>query len=63
MNPLGSRALYLYRGDRDTMYRIHGTPQPWTLGRAQGSGCIRTHNEWIVDLYERAPIGTRVWIS
>ncbi|MDV7144366.1 L,D-transpeptidase [Tropicimonas sp. TH_r6] len=59
-NPLGARALYLYRGGRDTRYRIHGTPQPWTIGRGVSSGCIRLTNEAIVDLYNRVPIGTRV---
>ena len=59
-NPLGARALYLYRGSRDTMYRIHGTPQPWTIGRSVSSGCIRLHNDHIVDLYDRVPVGTTV---
>ncbi|MFD0982027.1 L,D-transpeptidase [Tropicimonas aquimaris] len=59
-NPLGARALYLYRGGRDTMYRIHGTPQPWTIGRSVSSGCIRLHNDHIVDLYDRVPVGTSV---
>lgn len=59
-NPLGARALYLYRGGRDTMYRIHGTPQPWTIGRAVSSGCIRLFNSDIVDLYELVDVGTTV---
>ncbi|EKE43755.1 ErfK/YbiS/YcfS/YnhG [Oceaniovalibus guishaninsula JLT2003] len=59
-NPLGARALYLYRGNRDTMYRIHGTPQPWTIGRAVSSGCIRLTNDDIVDLYNATEIGTTV---
>lgn len=59
-NPLGARALYLYRGNRDTMYRIHGTREPWTIGRNVSSGCIRLFNSAIEDLYERVPIGTRV---
>ncbi|NDR58015.1 L,D-transpeptidase [Aliiruegeria sabulilitoris] len=61
-NPLGARAMYLYRGGRDTRYRIHGTPQPWTIGRSVSSGCIRLTNEAVVDLYERVAIGTRVTI-
>ncbi|MFV0359314.1 L,D-transpeptidase [Tropicimonas sp.] len=61
-NPLGARALYLYRGGRDTRYRIHGTPQPWTIGRSVSSGCIRLHNDAIIDLYNRAPVGTRVTV-
>jgi lipoprotein-anchoring transpeptidase ErfK/SrfK len=59
-NPLGARALYLYRGSRDTMYRIHGTPQPWTIGRAVSSGCIRLTNDDVIELYPRVPLGTRV---
>lgn len=59
-NPLGARAMYLYRGGRDTHYRIHGTPQPFTIGRAVSSGCIRLLNDDVIDLYERVEIGTRV---
>lgn len=61
-NPLGARALYLYQGDRDTLYRIHGTNQPWTIGTAASSGCIRMLNHDIVDLYNRVPVGTRVTV-
>lgn len=60
LNPLGSRALYLYRGSRDTLMRIHGTPEPWTVTRATSSGCVRMNNDYILDLYARTPIGTRV---
>ena len=60
MNPLGSRALYLHRGGRDTLYRIHGTPQPWTIGQSFGSGCIRLVNDHVEDLYGRVPKGARV---
>jgi lipoprotein-anchoring transpeptidase ErfK/SrfK len=59
-NPLGARALYLYQGNRDTLYRIHGTPQPWTIGRSFSSGCIRLQNEHVVELYDHVPIGTKV---
>ncbi len=59
-NPLGARALYLYQGNRDTLYRIHGTNDPSTIGRAVSSGCIRMLNEEIIELYEKVPIGTRV---
>ncbi len=55
-NPLGARALYL----GSTLYRIHGTNAPWTIGGAVSSGCIRMRNEDVVDLYERVPVGTRV---
>jgi lipoprotein-anchoring transpeptidase ErfK/SrfK len=59
-NPLGARALYLYRGGRDTMFRIHGTNQPSTIGHAVSSGCVRMLNHDVIDLYQRAPVGTRV---
>jgi lipoprotein-anchoring transpeptidase ErfK/SrfK len=59
-NPLGSRALYLYRGGHDTMFRIHGTNQPNTIGRAVSSGCVRMLNHDVIDLYERVPVGARV---
>ena len=59
-NPLGARALYLYRGKRDTMYRIHGTTQPWSIGRAVSSGCIRMLNAHVSDLYARVPTGASV---
>jgi lipoprotein-anchoring transpeptidase ErfK/SrfK len=59
-NPLGARALYLYQGKVDTLYRIHGTGEPASIGRAVSSGCIRLLNADVVDLYERVPIGTRV---
>jgi lipoprotein-anchoring transpeptidase ErfK/SrfK len=52
-NPLGARALYLYRDGADTLYRIHGTPEPWTIGTEASSGCIRMINEDIIDLYHR----------
>ncbi|RIY02829.1 L,D-transpeptidase [Aureimonas flava] len=59
-NPLGARALYLYRGGGDSMFRIHGTNQPWTIGLNMSSGCIRMMNEDVSHLYERAARGTRV---
>jgi lipoprotein-anchoring transpeptidase ErfK/SrfK len=59
-NPLGARALYLYQGKVDTLYRIHGTTQPWSIGKSLSSGCIRMMNQDIIDLYNRAPIGTKV---
>jgi lipoprotein-anchoring transpeptidase ErfK/SrfK len=59
-NPLGARALYLYQGNRDTLYRIHGTFEPWTIGTDVSSGCIRMLNEEVADLYLRTPVGTRV---
>lgn len=59
-NPLGARALYLYRGSRDTMYRLHGTNVPSSIGQAVSSGCIRLFNHDIIDLHDRARIGTPV---
>ncbi len=59
-NPLGARALYLYKGSRDTYYRIHGTTQPWSIGRSVSNGCIRMINDHAIDLYNRVPMGTKV---
>ncbi|GLK81508.1 L,D-transpeptidase [Methylopila turkensis] len=59
-NPLGARALYLHRGGRDTLFRIHGTNEPHTIGRAMSSGCIRMINFDVEDLYTRVPIGAKV---
>mgnify|MGYP002621974008 CR=1 FL=1 len=59
-NPLGSRALYLYKGGRDTMYRIHGTMDPSSIGKATSAGCIRLFNQDIMDLFDEIPSGTAV---
>jgi lipoprotein-anchoring transpeptidase ErfK/SrfK len=59
-NPLGARALYLWQGNKDTLYRIHGTIEPWTIGKNVSSGCIRMINQDVIDLYERTPIGAKV---
>ncbi|WP_419914855.1 L,D-transpeptidase [Hoeflea sp.] len=59
-NPLGARALYLHRGGRDTIYRIHGTNQPWTIGQNMSSGCIRMMNSDVKHLYRRTPVGAKV---
>lgn len=61
-SPLGARALYLYRGGRDTMFRIHGTNDLASIGNSGSAGCIRLFNHDIIDLYERIPMGTRVVI-
>ena len=61
-NPLGARALYLYQGNRDTLYRIHGTGEPGSIGNAVSSGCIRLLHADVIDLYERVPVGTRVLV-
>ncbi len=59
-NPLGARALYLYQGNVDTLYRIHGTNQPWSIGKALSSGCVRLLNKDVEDLYTRVPMGAVV---
>ena len=59
-NPLGARALYLYRGGRDSMFRIHGTIQNDSIGHATSAGCIRLFNQDAIDLYNRVDLGTRV---
>lgn len=59
-NPLGSRALYLYRDGRDTLYRIHGTTEPSSIGRSVSNGCIRMINAHVEELYERVQIGAKV---
>jgi lipoprotein-anchoring transpeptidase ErfK/SrfK len=59
-NPLGARALYLYAGNKDTLYRIHGTNQPEHIGQAISSGCIRMRNEDVIDLYDRVKLGSTV---
>lgn len=59
-NPLGARALYLYKNGKDTLYRIHGTTDPMALGTEVSSGCIRMLNEDVIDLYDHVSIGARV---
>jgi len=59
-NPLGARAMYLYRGGRDTYFRIHGTVQNESIGRATSAGCIRLFNQDAIDLYDRVERGARV---
>jgi len=59
-NPLGARALYLYNNGRDTLYRIHGTNDPQSIGLSLSSGCVRLFNHDIVDLYSRVTVGSKV---
>jgi lipoprotein-anchoring transpeptidase ErfK/SrfK len=61
-NPLGARALYLFRDGRDTYYRIHGTTNPETIGSSVSNGCIRLRNEDVMALYENVAIGTHVTV-
>lgn len=59
-NPLGARALYLYRDGRDTFYRLHGTNEPASIGTMVSSGCVRLMNQDIIDLHRRVPVNTKV---
>ena len=59
-NPLGARALYLFQGNKDTLFRIHGTNEPKSIGKAVSSGCIRMLDSDVIDLYQRVAKGTRV---
>ena len=52
-NPLGARALYIFQNGQDTGYRIHGSPEWWSIGQSMSSGCIRLMNQDIIDLYNR----------
>lgn len=60
MNPLGARALYVFKNGVDTGYRIHGSPEWWSIGQSMSSGCIRLINQDIIDLYNRTPVGTAI---
>lgn len=59
-NPLGARALYIFEDGKDTLYRLHGTPEAWSIGKAVSSGCVRLLNQDIVDLYNRVPARTPI---
>ena len=61
-NPLGARAMYLYQNGHDTMFRIHGTNQPQSIGLAMSSGCVRMMNHDVIDLYSRVGVGDRVYV-
>ena len=61
-NPLGARALYLYQNGNDTLFRIHGTTEPLSIGTKASSGCIRMVNQDVIELYRRVPIGSRVLV-
>jgi lipoprotein-anchoring transpeptidase ErfK/SrfK len=62
-NALGARALYLYNKGGDTGYRLHGTPEWWSIGKAMSSGCIRMINQDVIDLYSRADVGAKVIVK
>ncbi len=59
----GPRALYLFQNGQDTLYRLHGTPEWWTIGKAVSSGCVRFMNHDIIDLYDRASAGATVIVN
>ena len=59
-NPLGARAMYLWQDNKDTLFRIHGTIEPWTIGTNVSSGCIRMINQDAIDLYQRVAVGAKV---
>ena len=61
-NPMGARALYLYDGGRDTYYRIHGTPDPDSIGQSYSSSCVRLTNDHVAELYDMFPVNTQVFI-
>jgi lipoprotein-anchoring transpeptidase ErfK/SrfK len=61
-NPLGPRAMYLFRDGKDLGYRLHGTLEPWSIGSNVSSGCVRMFSEDVIDLYQRCPMGTRVLV-
>lgn len=61
-NPLGARALYIFKDGRDTLYRLHGNPEWWSIGKAVSSGCVRLMNQDIIDLYERVPAKTPILV-
>jgi len=63
MNPLGARALYIFDNGRDTLYRLHGNNDPYAIGKAVSSGCIRLLNQDIIDLYSRVPAGTMILVK
>ncbi len=61
-NPLGARALYIFKNGKDTLYRLHGTPEAWSIGKAVSSGCVRFLNQDIIDLYDRVDSGARILV-
>ncbi len=62
-NPLGSRALYIFQNNEDTLYRVHGSPEWWTIGKSVSSGCVRMINQDVIDLYDRVPNKTPILVT
>ncbi|MGE0501493.1 MAG: L,D-transpeptidase family protein [Rhizobiaceae bacterium] len=62
-NPLGARALYIFEGGEDTLYRVHGSPEWWSIGKSVSSGCVRMINQDVIDLYQRVPERTPILVT
>ncbi len=62
-NPLGARALYIFQNGEDTLYRVHGSPEWWTIGKHVSSGCVRMINQDVIDLYNRVADGTPILVT
>jgi lipoprotein-anchoring transpeptidase ErfK/SrfK len=62
-NPLGARAVYIYQNGRDSGYRIHGSPEWWSIGQAVSSGCVRMVNQDVIDFYSRVPVGANILVT
>jgi lipoprotein-anchoring transpeptidase ErfK/SrfK len=62
-NPLGARALYIFQNGKDTLYRLHGSPEWWSIGKSVSSGCVRLINQDVIDLYDRVPEQTPIVVS
>ncbi|WP_292899935.1 MULTISPECIES: L,D-transpeptidase [unclassified Nitratireductor] len=62
-NPLGARALYIFENGKDTLYRVHGSPEWWTIGKSVSSGCVRMINQDVIDLYNRVPDGSPILVT
>jgi lipoprotein-anchoring transpeptidase ErfK/SrfK len=62
-NPLGARALYIFQNGEDTLYRLHGSPEWWSIGKSVSSGCVRLMNQDIIDLYNRVPNRTPILVT
>ncbi len=60
LNPLGARAHYIFQGKKDTLYRLHGSPEWWSIGKSVSSGCVRLINQDVIDLYNRVPEGAEI---
>ncbi|MEO1747979.1 MAG: L,D-transpeptidase, partial [Pseudomonadota bacterium] len=60
LNPLGARAHYIFQGNQDTLYRLHGSPEWWSIGKSVSSGCVRLINQDVIDLYKRVRSGAEI---